>query len=1077
LIELTILNPVYSQNFNTLGAGANTLYPSSSLPAGWYMGETGNNANITYRGGTGSLGTGDTYSFGSDSTDRALGGLQSGTLIPTIGASFANKSGGTINSFAVAYIGEMWRVGTASRTDKLDYQYSLNATSLSDGIWVDVDTLDFNSFASATSGALIGNDAANRTAVNGTMDNLSLLPDQTIWIRWTDFNASGADDGMAIDDFSIAPQGTAGATVVNLSVSSNAGSETGTTVITVTATRSAAVAGDQTVDLAVGGTGITAGDYILSGTTITIPDGGNTGSITFTILDDDLIEGLETALLSIANPSAGIVLGSAVSQSVAITDDDAALVRISAIQGGGAVSTLQGQLVKVEAIVVGDFQGSNGLTGFFLQEEDADQDGDANTSEGIFVYQGADTTPLEVGDKVWVTGVVSEYKTGTSSLTQLTDLRAGGIISTDQVLPTAVELSFPLVSAASLEAFEGMRVSVNTTLTVSDTFTLGRFGELLLSSDGPGNQPGTDARLDTFTQFNEPSVANLAAYQDQIAVRRIVLDDGSSTQNNDPILYGRDGNPMTAANTLRGGDTTSHIVGVLDERFGASDTGNYRIQPTQSVDFAASNTREATAPGVGGTLRVASFNVLNFFNGDGNGGGFPTSRGADTTQEFDRQVAKTVSAIIGLNADVLGLIEIENDGFGPTSAIQALVNAVNAIAGAGTYAFVNPGLPKIGSDAITVGMIYKPGSVALKGSAGILDNSFVDPDGGGFDSSVQRPSLAQSFEVNATGAVFTPVINHLKSKGSSALGASDADAGDGQGFSNGTRTRAADTLADWLATDPTGSNDPDFLILGDLNAYAMEDPVRTLKAGADNVAGTADDYVNLLGERAYSYSFDGQWGSLDHALATLNLQSQVTGAADWHINADEPTVLDYNTEFKTAGHIASLYDTSAFRSSDHDPVVVGLNLGFTNPGTNGNDIVVGSSGNDKLSGGIGRDNINGGAGNDVINGGSGRDMLAGGTGADTFVYTSVLDAGDTITDFAPGQDRLDIATLLRSVGYFGNNPVADGFLQTQIRLTSTSVMFDSDGFAGGGVPRVLVALTGVAISDAQGLLDPTVAAV
>ena len=204
----------------------------------------------------------------------------------------------------------------------------------------------------------------------------------------------------------------------------------------------------------------------------------------------------------------------------------------------------------------------------------------------------------------------------------------------------------------------------------------------------------------------------------------------------------------------------------------------------------------------------------------------------------------------------------------------------------------------------------------------------------------------------------------------------------------------------------------------------------------------------------------------------MNLQSQVTGAADWHINADEPPVLDYNTEFKSAGHVASLYDTSAFRSSDHDPVVVGLNLGFTDPGTNGLDIIVGSSGNDKLSGGIGRDTIHGGAGDDIINGGSGRDMLTGGLGADTFVYSSVLDAGDTIADFAPGQDRLDVAALLHSVGYLGNSPVADGYLKTVVGQTGTSVMFDSDGLAGGGVARVLVELTGVAMPDAQWLLDP-----
>ncbi len=145
----------------------------------------------------------------------------------------------------------------------------------------------------------------------------------------------------------------------------------------------------------------------------------------------------------------------------------------------------------------------------------------------------------------------------------------------------------------------------------------------------------------------------------------------------------------------------------------------------------------------------------------------------------------------------------------------------------------------------------------------------------------------------------------------------DADAGDGQGLSNGTRTRASQDLAAWLATNPTGTTDTDYLIMGDINAYAKEDPIKALENAG---------YNNLLPNTTYSYVFDGQWGSLDHALANGSLASQVSGAAKWHINADEPNVLDYNTNFKSAGQINNLYNPDAFRSSDHDPVVVGLNL-------------------------------------------------------------------------------------------------------------------------------------------------------
>ena len=187
---------------------------------------------------------------------------------------------------------------------------------------------------------------------------------------------------------------------------------------------------------------------------------------------------------------------------------------------------------------------------------------------------------------------------------------------------------------------------------------------------------------------------------------------------------------------------------------------------------------------------------------------------------------------------------------------------------------------------------------------------------GGDSAPRSRPSLAQAFQVNATGAVFIVDINHLKSKGS----ACDApDAGDGQGNCNQVRVNAATELMNWFATDPTGTGDPDILMIGDYNSYAMEDPITAIKnAGFTNLIET------FLGPDAYSYVFDGQWGYLDHALGSARIVAQVTGVGDYHINADEPSVLDYNTDFKTADLISSLYAPDQFRISDHDPVVVGL---------------------------------------------------------------------------------------------------------------------------------------------------------
>ncbi|MBN1484015.1 MAG: ExeM/NucH family extracellular endonuclease, partial [Chloroflexia bacterium] len=326
--------------------------------------------------------------------------------------------------------------------------------------------------------------------------------------------------------------------------------------------------------------------------------------------------------------------------------------------------------------------------------------------------------------------------------------------------------------------------------------------------------------------------------------------------------------------------------------------------------FVHANPRPAEPPAPGGSVTVASFNVLNYFNGDGQGGGFPTARGAESLSEFDRQRDKIIPAIVGLGADVIGLMEIENDE-GTYQAIQDLVNGLNALEGAGTYDFINTGI--IGTDEIRVAMIYRPARVTPVGTYAILDND-VDPD---YQEDYNRPALAQTFDQDSTGERFTVVVNHLKSKGSACP--DDPDLDDGQGNCNQTRTTAMEVELNWLATDPTDSGDSDFLIIGDLNAYAKEDPIVVAENGG---------YTNLVnqfnGLYAYSYVYMGQSGYLDHALASASLVSQVANVAHWHINSDEPRALDYNEEGKSAGQLVSLYNTDAYRSSDHDPVVIGL---------------------------------------------------------------------------------------------------------------------------------------------------------
>lgn len=583
------------------------------------------------------------------------------------------------------------------------------------------------------------------------------------------------------------------------------------------------------------------------------------------------------------------------------------------IQGSGMAAAITGT-VTTQGVVVGDYEGpSPTLRGFYLQ--DPVGDGDPTTSDGIFVFHG-NNDAVNLGDLVRVTGTAGEFQ-------DQTQISATGVLACGTGSVDPVDVTLPIPSATYLERYEGMLVRLPQTLTVTEHFQLGRFGMVVLSAEGRLAQP---------TQVVAPG-ADALALQAANDLNRLILDDALNNQNPDPILFGRGGLPLSASNTLRGGDTVTSVIGVMTYTWaGNAASGNaYRVRPVNALgggvpDFQPSNTRPAAPESVGGTLRVGVLNLLNYFDtftGCTAGvGGEPTQcRGAENPNEFDRQWPKTVSAIVGMDVDVLAILEIENDGYGPTSAIADLVGRLNDATSPGAWAFIDADaatgrVNALGTDAIKVGLLYRPAAVTPVGTTAALDTpDFVN---GGDAAARNRPALAQAFASTANAGTFIAVANHLKSKGSVC---DDPDAGDGQGNCNLVRTRAAQEQLAWLATDPTGTGDPDVLILGDLNAYAKEDPV----AAFEDV-GFTNLQALFQGDAAYTYVFDGQWGSLDHALASPSLLGQVTGAASWAINADEPGVLDYNTNFKSAGQVASLYAPDAFRSSDHDPLVIGLAL-------------------------------------------------------------------------------------------------------------------------------------------------------
>lgn len=534
--------------------------------------------------------------------------------------------------------------------------------------------------------------------------------------------------------------------------------------------------------------------------------------------------------------------------------DTPATHQIADVQGTGDATPLAGQTVRVEGVVTGDFQKGDQLSGFFLQ--DPTPDADPKTSDGLFAFAGTSVKEVKVGDRVLVTGKAVEF----NGLTELSPVTAVDVCGTGTIAPAAYDL--PRADGTTFEPQENVLLTFPEKLTATEHFQLGRFGEVTVSAAGRLFQP-TEGHGDT---------------QARNGRRRLLIDDGSTRQNPDRI-------PYTEPEVLRLGDTVTGLTGVLSYGFGL-----YRLQPTENVTFARANPRPA-APGPVGSanVRVASFNTLNWFTTLG-------KRGADTADERERQLAKLVAALKGLNADVVGLMEVENNG---ETAIKALVDRLNATVGAGTYAWIKH--PNPGTDEIHVALIYKPGRVRPVGAA----RSSAEPV-------FERPPLVQSFMRRLVSEPFTVVVNHLKSKSCGTATGPDADQGDGQGCWNArrvTQAKAVSALTKQVVNP---------LVLGDLNAYSGEDPIKVLTGGG--LAGQTQRFVPAA--QRYSYVFDGQSGELDHVLAGAHLSRRVTGASIWHINSDEANILDYNTEFNPP----AFYRPDAYRASDHDPVVIGLRM-------------------------------------------------------------------------------------------------------------------------------------------------------
>lgn len=707
---------------------------------------------------------------------------------------------------------------------------------------------------------------------------------------------------------------------------------------------------------------------------------------------------------------------------------------IYTLQGSGNTSTYAGQAVTTTGVVT-----RRNSNGFFIQ--DLTGDGNPATSDGIFVF--STSFAPAVGSLVRVAGTLVEFNTGAAGnadtagkpLTEITTVTAVTVLGTGySIAPTPVTL--PLPAGESFERYEGMLVTVNGPLTVQQNYFQARYGQLTLGAVG---------RQQTPTNRYRPGSPQYLAYLDELARSRFILDDGSTAQNVNPTPYiGSNGVP-------RAGDTVASVTGVLDFGLATASNANYglyRLHPTTAPVISVGNPRPAAAPAVGGNLKLGAMNVLNFFTTftDGTtasgqtgqvctqGGSQPSAslcRGANSLAEFNRQRTKIVLALAGLNADAIGLMEIQNNG---STAVQNLVDALNAKVGAGTYAAVPDPATGTGSDAIKVAMLYKPARLTRVGGSQ-SDTAAVN----------SRPPLAQTFQM-ANGERVTLVVNHLKSKGSCPAAGDPAapgnvDAGDGQGCWNALRVQQAGQLRTFVGQLQASGGTNDVLLVGDFNAYAQEDPIYDL---------TSSGYVDQIGRfdaLGYSYVFDGGAGRLDHAISTATLSPRIVATGHWHINADESLAQDYNFEFKQPACAACAPDpydgTVPARASDHDPVLIGLSVYKTIAGT------------------AGRDTLSGTPGDDILVGGPGADTLTGGAGSNVFVYNDLRDAGDTITDFVPGKDVLDLRALITAIGANPATAVAGGVVRFIASGANTLLQIDTDGSAGPGAARTLATLRGV----------------
>ena len=558
------------------------------------------------------------------------------------------------------------------------------------------------------------------------------------------------------------------------------------------------------------------------------------------------------------------------------------ITTIPEIQGTGLTSPYVGLTENVVGVVTGVFNGPGELGGFFLQ--DVNGDGNSATSDGIFVSDQSGN--VAVGDFILIRGDVVESN-GQTMITNLINLEGAGQPTSVQPKP----VTMPFTSDIDAERYEGMYVTFPQALSTTATDNIGDLGQVVLSTTRlvkPTNEVDPNdipASGNSYTgASNAATINSLSSLND---FNQMILDDGKLDVWPNPIPY-----IDQSSNTHRVGSSITDLTGCMDH-----GPNGYRLQPTEVPTFSFANRPQM--PIVGGDITVASFNVAHFWTTLDNG--VNGALGADLQEEYDRQLDKLVDAIIELDADILALNELENNG---TIAIYALVNAVNIALGGPVYDPVTEP-SSTGPQLERNHIIYKPSSVDQIGAT-------QDYGGNVYDSN----PIGASFMHNISSEIFSIISCKLSERNCAGATGANEDQEDGQDCFNDRRKQQVENILLSVTELQDSISDNDVLILGDMAAYIQEDPLDMFRANG---------FFDMIASNYYTSGQDGEWGARNQILANSGMVSQVQDGDVWHINADEPFVIGYNEDFPNQ----DLYQVDPYRSSDHDPVFVGLHFAPT----------------------------------------------------------------------------------------------------------------------------------------------------